>query len=143
MYDLWWISGIIFMMAIISVFDIKTRTIPLWGIVCVFVITIAYIWKIENIQLIDILFSIVPGFFFIFLSFVTRERIGYGDGVIILAIGLVMGLEQCVFVISIAILLSSLFASILLVRRVATKNTQVAFIPFLTVAMGVVTYAGL
>ena len=63
------------------------------------------------------------------ISITSKEQIGKGDGIVIPAIGLVLGARRCLIVVCIASLLMSLVAiSILLFRR-GNRQTRLPFLP--------------
>ena len=70
------------------------------------------IFQLEYIKagLITILLSIVPGAFMIALSIITKERIGTGDGIVVLCAGIWSGLYG-----ALNILMTGMFLAILLV----------------------------
>lgn len=84
--------------------------------------------------------SLVPGAVFFALSFVTREKVGYGDGWILLMIGLFLGLLPCFFVLLFGLLLESVVALALLVFKKAKRDKEIPFSPFLLLGMGVLTW---
>ena len=81
--------------------------------------------------------SFLPGLFFLLISFCTKEKIGYGDGLILIMSGLVLGFYRCFLGLCISLICSSVFALFLLVLHKAKKDSELAFVPFLTIGMGV------
>ena len=82
-------------------------------------------------------FSAIPGAMFWILSCITGEKIGYGDGWVLIMIGLFTGLWKCFLILMIGLISSSLVALILLAVRRVSRNDRLPFAPFLLLGMGV------
>lgn len=82
--------------------------------------------------------SVLPGVMFWMLSFVTGEKVGYGDGWMLAMIGLFTGLWKCFLILLVGLVTESLFVLILLAVRKISRDRQVPFAPFLLLGMGVV-----
>ena len=82
--------------------------------------------------------SILPGVMFWMLSFVTGEKVGYGDGWMLVMIGLFTGLWKCFLILLIGLVSESLLVLMLLAVRKISKDRQIPFAPFLLLGMGVV-----
>ena len=82
--------------------------------------------------------SVLPASIFWIISFVTREKIGYGDGWVLLMIGLYVGFMKCVLILMAALVLESIILLVLLVLGKIHKDEEVAFVPFLLLGLGVV-----
>ena len=80
----------------------------------------------------------MPGVFFLILSFVTREKVGYGDGWMLLMIGLFAGYEDCFVILMLGLVLESVTALVLLVFRKIRREDEIPFAPFLLAGMGVI-----
>lgn len=128
------------LLCICSGFDIRKKEIPL-------VILIAGILTGLGIELFQICkgltsiagagTSLLPGAFFILLSFCTGEKVGYGDGLLLIMSGLFLGFSKCFLVLCISLVLASAFALVLLVFRKAGRDSRLPLVPFIAVGMGV------
>ena len=88
------------------------------------------------------LLSLVPGIFFLFLSFISKESIGYGDGLLITLISMPFGFNAlCVGIVS-GLFFSTLISIFILITSLGNKKTRIPFVPFLTAGLGVSLYAG-
>ena len=76
-----------------------------------------------------------PGGFLILLSFLTKESIGYGDGMTVAALGLWTEGWFTVFTVWAGITLSGIWGGICLLRR--KKEKTIPFLPFLLLGMEV------
>ena len=83
------------------------------------------------------LFSLIPGMGFFLLSFLTREKVGYGDGWVLMMIGLFSGFSRCFLILLIGLLMESVAAVILLAFKKIQRDKEIPFSPFLLLGMGV------
>lgn len=82
--------------------------------------------------------SVIPGAMFWMLSFVTREKVGYGDGWMLVMIGLFAGLWRCFLILLIGLVSESAAVLVLLAVQRISGDRRVPFAPFLLFGMGVV-----
>ena len=127
-------------LCICAVFDVRRKEIPTIligiGLAGAFVVNV---WGImsEVISFAEIGLCLLPGIFFSLTSFCTKEKVGLGDGLMLLVIGLFIGFYRCFFVLCISLIFSSAFALVLLLLRRVRKESRIPFAPFLVVGMGV------
>ncbi|MCM1121121.1 MAG: prepilin peptidase [Eubacterium sp.] len=81
--------------------------------------------------------SVIPGVIFWMLSLVTGEKVGYGDGWLLVMIGLFAGLWKCFLILLIGLLAESVAMLVLLAVRRISRDHRVPFAPFLLLGMGV------
>lgn len=133
--------GIAFgILGICAIFDIKKKEIPVvFVFIGIFTALGFDIWQMWNgkISITEMGFSFLPGIIFLFISFYTKEKIGYGDGLLLIMSGLYVGFYQCLLTVCISLVFTSVFALILLVLHKAGKNSEIPFAPFLAIGMGV------
>lgn len=82
--------------------------------------------------------SLLPGMGFFLLGFLSKERVGYGDGWVLLMIGLFLGIYRCFLILLVGLLAESAVAIVLLAFRKIKRNSEIPFLPFLFLGMGVV-----
>lgn len=132
--------AVLIFLSICTIFDIRKKEIPLIpagaGMTAAVGLTI---WRIGNgsIFAVQILLSLLPGLFFLLVSWCTKEKVGYGDGILLLIIGLTVGFNQCFTGLCISLFLSAFFGVLLLFFHKAQKNSRIPFVPFLAMGMGV------
>lgn len=131
-------------MLILSVQDIKNKEISAKLLVVSAIISLvgAFIgvWK-NNLSITDVVVSLLPGVGMLFLSFATRQQIGYGDGLVTLVLGPAFGIWTMLLGIVIAFFGSSIFSIILLLLKKAEKKTRIPFVPFITLGTAVACFA--
>ena len=136
-----WIGILLFvLLGICAVFDGIQREIPLvvvWlGMIAAIVLHIQGLVGNQTWQ--AVVLSAIPGVMFWILSFITGEKVGYGDGWVLIMIGLFMGLWKCFLILMIGLISSSLVVLILLALKRVSRNYQFPFAPFLLFGVGVV-----
>lgn len=119
----------------LSVGDIKERKISIhyvliFALSAVFfqLLTGEFFWK-------NILWGIFPGSMLLLLGFLTKEAIGYGDGMCVLALGLWTGGWFTLIAVCIGTMLAGIWGIICIFRR---KRESIPFVPFLLLGMEVV-----
>lgn len=139
------IAGIaIIYFGVCAVFDLRHREIPLlWILLGIAAATSIDIWQIKEgtVTITAVCLSLLPGIFFLLTSFCTREKVGYGDGLLILAAGLFLGVYRCFLAICVGLILSACTAVFLLLFRKADRHSRIPFVPFLLCGMGVLFFA--
>lgn len=78
------------------------------------------------------------GIFFLIISRVTRERMGYGDSCLITALGIYLGLWKLLELLLLAWLLTAVAAGIVLAQTKFRKGTAIPMVPFITAAYAAV-----
>lgn len=140
MFKMWIKLAACAFMGICAVTDIRKREIPLlvvWTGIAVAILLRAAGW-ITDSGAADLLMAVLPGIFFWILSFLTKEQVGYGDGWMLLMIGLFGGYEDCFVILMLGLVLESVTALVLLVFRKVSRNAEMPFAPFLLAGMGVI-----
>ena len=115
--------------------DYKYKKIPVWISVLGGIIGILFCVG-EKRALISILYSIVPGVVLLGFSWITKEVMGYGDGIVLLVLGLFLPLKNILSIGIIAFTLAGMVALVLLVIFQKKGSYQIPFIPFLAVGYG-------
>ena len=77
----------------------------------------------------EMILSFLPGIIFICISKITKEKIGIGDGLVFLLIGIFWG-EKTWMLWQTSLVLSSLYSFIMIVAKKSKLENQIAFIPF-------------
>ena len=146
--DIWLGNGVmegisLIYMSVCAVFDIRHREIPLplilCGIAAAFGINIWWIMG-GTVTVLETGIALLPGVFFLLTSFFTREKVGYGDGLLLIILGLLLGVYRCFFILSIGLVFSAAVSLFLLLLHRAGRHSRIPFAPFLILGMGVVFF---
>lgn len=123
-----------------SITDIRKKEVPVWeiaGFIGISLMRAAALFPEGDIDVTGLVLSVVPGIIVLLLAFVTRQGIGYGDGLVILALGPTLGLERMGLCLMVAFFACSVLSGILFLIKKAGKNSRIPFVPFITIGMGV------
>ena len=124
----------LFFLAGLSAEDIKEKKISIYCVflfalsaICFQVLTRGFLWN-------DILWSLLPGSVLLLIGLLSKEAIGYGDGMCVLALGLWTGGWFTLAVVCIGIMLAGIWGIVCAIRR---KKEPIPFVPFLLLGMEV------
>ena len=125
---------ILVFLGVSTYFDFRWKSIPIWvqGMGVIFLCT-SIIIEGQKLNW-NHIFSLMPGMFLLTLSFVTRENIGYGDGISVLILGGMIGVKNCIWVLCISLMMMSFVGIVLMVTKRANRKTRIPYIPFMFVA---------
>lgn len=135
-----WVDIFLFLfLAVCAVFDGLQKKIPLAAVWLGMLVAIGLRagGLMGDVSISAVALSLLPGAAFFLLGFVTREKVGYGDGWVLLMIGLFLDLPRCFFILLTALLIESATALFLLVMRKINRDKEIPFCPFLLLGMGV------
>ncbi len=76
--------------------------------------------------------GIAVGMYLILFAVLTKEAVGFGDGIVVMAMGTFLGGWKTVFVLMGGFLLASVFGVFHMCRKKANGKTRLPFLPFLT-----------
>lgn len=86
---------------------------------------------VRDIPYISVTVGIVEGLLIILISYLTKEQIGHGDGIIIAATGTLLGWKSNLIMFFSACFMSAIVAVILMIIKKADKKSRIPFVPFL------------
>lgn len=126
--------SVLVLLILSSIYDLKKQKVPylilvagsVTGVIYTIcrVITLDYEWW-------ECAVGLIPGIFFLIMAFITG-KIGYGDGWMLLIVGLFLGYGQCAGAFMLSLFLASGASVIMLLFRKAGRNSSFPYIPFLT-----------
>ncbi len=135
-----WVELTLFLfLAVCAVFDGLYRQIPLiivWlGMLTAVCLQIYGVMGETGLPAVAV--SLLPGAGFFLLSFFSGEKVGYGDGWVLLMIGLFLGVYRCFLILLTGLLAESAVAIVLLAFRKIQRDKEIPFSPFLLLGLGV------
>ena len=98
------------------------------------ILSISLHFVMKDMQLWDMLAGIGLGLVLLVLSWVTREALGYGDGLTVAACGASLGFIMELRILFLAVIFAAVWSGILLVFRKAGRKDSFPFVPFLLAA---------
>lgn len=111
--------------------DLRRREISV--ISCAVVILsgiLLQLWK-QDLSLFGILSGVLMGGGMFLLSFLSRESIGYGDGLVMLAIGILLGGQDTAKLFCGALFLCGIVSGVLFLCRKVKRKSRIPFVVFL------------
>ena len=120
-----------------GIWDVRTKEIPMWISLCLGGCSFLYSVYIQR-EWTSILLSLVPGAVCLMLGVITRQAIGYGDGILITALGMLYSVDELLEICIIAIFFACAAGLILLIFFKKKGNYEIPFVPFLFVGWMIV-----
>ena len=121
------------MLVIQSVWDCRYRQIPISVTVLGGIVGLMFS-MLEKRAPIDVFMGLLPGIVCLFVGWITREAVGYGDGFLLCAMGMYLSVEGIVVIIMGASFFAGIIGMILIIFRKKKGTDQLPFVPFLLVA---------
>ncbi len=113
-----------------GVWDLRTKEIPTWvslGLgICSFLYSVC-----SQRDWICMILALLPGAICLLIGYVTRQAVGYGDGILLCALGMLYSLEEVLDICIIASLIAGIVGLVLLVVFKKKGSYQIPFVPFL------------
>lgn len=119
-------------LVVISIMDIKSRRVPIWLLAAGGTVALSAIRCSNAGECLGVLRGTLPGILLLAVTFFTG-RAGYGDGIVLLVLGMVLK-EKGIVLFGSSLFLISIFSIALLMLRKANRNTRIPYLPFLTVS---------
>lgn len=129
---------LIIIFGVICVFDIKRKKIPVYMLIILAAAGIISNFTVGEFDIEKRIIAMLPGMILLIVSMITKQQIGYGDGMIILIMGLYIDIDDILSIVLSSFLLSSIAAIILMTVFKKKKNFEMAFSPFLLIGYGLV-----
>ncbi len=116
-------------------FDFRYKEIPIWFSAIGAVIGIGFC-VVEKRECLSLLLACLPGFMAFVFSWVTKESLGYGDGIVLLIMGIYLPISRLISIGMQAFLIAGMTALVLLVVFRKNGKYRMPFVPFLGIAYG-------
>jgi leader peptidase (prepilin peptidase)/N-methyltransferase len=117
-------------LAVNGIMDIRSREISLWitGIYA----AAGLLWRFCAGTLTwEILFSLIPGILCLGAAKLTGEKVGYGDGFLLLALGCYLVWEDMLLLCMAAVICGGIWGLVLIIFFHKNKDYEIPFVPFL------------
>lgn len=114
-----------------AVCDLKTKTIRTIPTAIFLAASVLLRLIGGNFTLPAFIASLVPGGVLFLCSLLTKESIGRGDALIVLACGAALGIPLELYSLFMAFLFGGLFSLVWLLRHKCSKKDSFAFVPYL------------
>lgn len=141
---MWTLSQIIGMgmLSVLSIVDIQFRKVPVEILAAANLAVLVYQIMFQREDLWLVLGGVAVGLVFLGISWVSRQKMGYGDSWAILILGIFLGLWGVLEVLAAAFLLLTLVSVVLLARKRMSRRLSVPFYPFLAAGYLISVWGG-
>lgn len=126
---LYFIDGFLLLLAAVE--DFKEKEIKLNYILAIAVIGMSYLLLSSQRNIADVIGGVAIGLIMIVISILSDGQIGKGDGMIMSAVGLMVGFRTGLIMLCIASLIQSFISIIMLCTKKGNKRTAIPFVPSL------------
>lgn len=120
-------------LGLLAVVDFKKKQISNVFLLIVSAIVIVNYVIFRPITIINLIGGVAVGIVLLGISYVTRQKIGVGDGLLVMILGAYLGFEVIGFVLLYALTLSAIWSGLLLRIKKVNRHYTIAFIPFIFV----------
>lgn len=123
-----------------GIYDIRLKKIPIvatliWGLCGATIVIIGC-----REELLNYVFAIVPGMIMLLVSWITKQSVGYGDGVVLLILGIYVGWQSILAIYMLSVLIAGISGIILMLFFHKNKNYEIPFVPYLAISFGIVRF---
>ncbi len=118
------------MLGILALIDIKKKKIPVRPVLFLgVVLLILRVW--EGVTVGEFVCGLLPGTLLLLVAWVTKEKLGAGDGILVFCLGMGYGIEFMMTMTGAAFAVAAVASMILMVAKKANRRTELPFLPFL------------
>lgn len=118
--------------------DFKSKKINVAFIILMCITSILGLCLYDEWNLYEVVAGASVGLAMVGLSVIAKEQIGLGDGLIVTACGIYLGMMDCMALLCVASLILSAFSIVLLVSKKGSRTTKLPLVPALFVGYLVV-----
>lgn len=116
-----------------TLLDIWKRKISLWSTLLFFVLGMIYQLN-QDAGVLSIGVSVLPGVFLLACSILTEQKIGMGDGLVILICGIYLGLSQVIVLMMISLIMTAAAGILAILCKRATAKTELPWTLFVLIS---------
>ena len=113
-----------------AISDIKAKRILIWSVWVLGIFGLLYGFISKELMILQVLITLLPGIIFLIISKVTKESLGYGDGIVVLVMGVFINMQKLVRSLMLALLFAALWSIILMIFWGKKKQADFPFLPF-------------
>ncbi len=125
---------VLVLLILCSISDIRRRGVYTWILISMSILLLIFCAFCRQQEIGSVVGGALIGGFFVLISRISKEAIGYADSWLIVLLGGYLGFCGVVTLLTIAFVITGLAGLIGLVFHRLRRNSTVPFIPFLTAA---------
>ncbi len=115
-------------LAVLAIEDIQEKRLSLKKIILFGVCGLLYVFFKRGFHPAVFIGDLLPGMMLLILALLTKESIGYGDGLTVMVVGLWLGKMFTLYTLWLAVSASGIFGLVNVLRK---KKEPMPFVPFL------------
>ena len=124
------VAGVV--LFVLAVIDFKKKWIPVGPVLALGGVLLVF-RLFEGVTISNLVYGLVPGVILLLVAWITKEKIGVGDGLLFLSLGCGYGIESMMLLLAAAFGAAAVISMVLLVFGRANRKTELPFLPFLFV----------
>lgn len=136
------LTAFVFGLAVVSVIDIKTMTIPNIFVLALLLLGIANCFANSPVPLLDKLLGIPAAAALPLMMLIATDGMGGGDVKLFAAVGLFLGWKRALPAMFLALFLGAACSAVLIFIFKKSRHTQIPFAPFVTAGFLLALLAG-
>ena len=117
-----------------GIIDWKKKELPMWYIGIFSATGCVYTLASRRVSVMQMLLGASIGLLCLIVSLISKNRFGFGDGVILGAVGIWAGGEVLLEIMLRAFFLVVIIEGVMVLMKKRTMQSEVAFVPFLSVS---------
>jgi len=117
-----------------AVHDIKYKTIIPSSLVAGSIVSVLFLLIQKDGSIFYHISGMLAGIFLIICSYVTKEQIGIGDGLVFCFTGILLGPGRNIYLLFMALVFSAMISFLMIAAKKAGKKTRIPFVPFVAAA---------
>lgn len=98
---------------------------------------------IEGRSIMDIFWAVLPGLAALLIARLTKEQLGYGDAVMLIALGCLISVGRVLSIIMMGLFFAGIAALVMMIVLKKKAQYEIPFMPFLAAGYVLTMYGGL
>lgn len=123
--------GLLGLLGICGLEDIKIKRIRLVVVNAFAILGVIFHILYQRISWIDMICGALLGVILLIIGYFTKEKIGYGDGLIFVATGIYLGFWNNLILLWLSTTLAGIYGLILMIFKKKKKDNEIPLVPFI------------
>ncbi|HAQ52314.1 MAG TPA: hypothetical protein DCR12_06065 [Lachnospiraceae bacterium] len=123
--------GLLGLLGICGLEDIKIKRIRLVVVNAFAILGVILHILYQRISWIDMICGALLGVILLIIGYFTKEKIGYGDGLIFVATGIYLGFWNNLILLWLSTTLAGIYGLILMIFKKKKKDNEIPLVPFI------------
>lgn len=125
--------GLLGLLGVCGYEDLKIKRIRLVVVNIFAILGIIMHIVYERISLIDMIGGLSVGVALLIIAYFSKEKIGYGDGLLFMASGIYLGFYNNLALLWMSCVLAAIYALILMIVKKKKKSDEIPLVPFVLI----------